>query len=139
MIRKIVFGFVALIVLLWVIGFLTAVNRSRPATPAAAPAAKVTTKPNKPPVVGTSILAVKRFLKDANSASFLPSGQWSVSELRTRTWRVQGEVTAANSFNARVRQPVVVEMVEDGEDMRITFVKIGERIAYGVEDRAGVR
>lgn len=112
-------------------------DRVRTPQPAPAPAIAPTTQ--RPPVVGAAMMAVKRFLQDPKSATFPTSDQWTASKLGPGLWRVVGEVTAANGFNARVRQPVVVEMTEDGADMRVTLVKIGEQIAYSATGRAGGR
>lgn len=138
--KLIVVGVVGGLVLAWIAGSRRPIRT--PSMPAPTPAAArepVASKPSQPPLVGTAMMAVKRFLKDPDSASFPPSKDWAAQPLGPGRWRVAGEVTALNSFNARVRQPVIVEMNEDGAQMRVTFIKIADKVAYGTPSQNGGR
>lgn len=135
--KRLVLLVVAVVILLGVIGFLTADRTRLPVSspePERKPTAPVKTEP---PVVGTAMMAVKRYLKSPESAAFPPSNEWATQELKPGHWRVAGEVTSVNSFNARVREPVAVEMFVDDDDMRVVFVKIGDRVALDVRNGGG--
>lgn len=104
-------------------------------TPPPAPAAVVQPPPQQPPIqdslIGTSMMAVKRFMKNPDSATFPPSREWTIAVMGQGKWQVRGEVTSTNAFNARVRQPVVVEMYEAGENITVTYVRLGTQVVYG--------
>jgi hypothetical protein len=136
--KRLVLLFVAVA---FVVGLLAVLTRDRARPPASSPPEQRATTPPRaePPLVGTAISAVKHYLKAPDAASFPPRSEWRKQQIKPGDWRGAGEVTSVNSFNARVREAVEVEVIEDGDNMRVVFVKIGDRVQLDARGAGGGR
>jgi hypothetical protein len=83
-------------------------------------------------LVGATMEGVKKFLDDPDSATFPPVEQWSRATLPASHFRLLGEVSVKNAFGGRVRDAVAAELVDDGQQVKIVYLKIGGKIVLDV-------